>query len=217
MNFLSVLDESVEPIYQELINHPFNVELAKGTLPEEKFRFYISQDIHYIGEYSRALAALAAKAPSHEELMEFIAFAKEGLEIERALHNEFIKQFNIHPPKEIALATEAYSNFLLSAVAYKSYPEAIASLLPCFWLYNKVAVHIYHQASKENKYQRWIDTYSSAEFDETTRRLKDITDRLARENPQKTRDNMKSLYIRSSRYEWLFWDSAYHLTFWIGK
>ena len=215
MDFLKDLDESVEPIYQELINHPFNVELASGTLPEEKFRFYISQDIHYIGEYSRALAALASVAPSHDELTEFISFAKEGLDIERALHNEFIKQFNITPPKEIALATEAYSNFLLSAAAYRSYPEALASLLPCFWLYNKVAVHIYYNTNTENKYQQWINTYSSAEFDETTKRLKEITERLARENTQKTRENMKRLYIRSSRYEWLFWDSAYHLRYWI--
>ena len=217
MNFLKLLDESVEPIYQELINHPFNVELAEGTLPEEKFRFYISQDIHYIGEYSRALAALAAKAPSHDELTEFISFAKEGLEIERALHNEFIKQFNVRPPEEIALSTEAYSNFLLNAVAYKSFPEALASLLPCFWLYNKVAVHIYHHTSKDNKYQRWIDTYSSAEFDETTQRLKEITERLAGENHQKIKNKMKSLYLRSSRYEWLFWDSAYHLRYWVEK
>ncbi|MFW6100077.1 MAG: thiaminase II [Bacteroidota bacterium] len=216
MNFLSILDEAAEPVYQGLIRHPFNVELAEGTLPEEKFRFYISQDIDYIGEYSRALAALAAKASSHSEVREFISFAKEGLEIEKELHDEFIKQFNIKPPEAIALATEAYSNFLLSAVAYKSYPEALASLLPCFWLYNKVAAHIQHTASKENKYHKWIETYSGAEFDETTRRLKDITQRIASENTQKTRDNMKHLYIRSSWYEWLFWDSAYHLRYWIG-
>ena len=217
MDFLKELDESVEPVYKEIINHPFNIELAKGTLAEEKFRFYVRQDIHYIGEYSRALAALASKAPSHEELTEFISFAKEGLEIERALHNEFIQQFHITAPEEIALATEAYSNFLLQAVAYKSYAEAIAGLLPCFWLYNKVAVHIYKQAHKENKYQRWIDTYSGAEFDKTTQRLKEITARLATENTQRTRDNMKRLYIRSSWYEWLFWDSAYHLRYWIEK
>lgn len=215
MNFLQELDESVEPIYQELISHPFNLELAEGTLPEEKFRFYISQDIHYIGEYSRALAGLASKAPTHDELMEFISFAKEGLEIERALHDEFKKQFNITPPEEIALATEAYSNFLLQAVAFRSYPEALASLLPCFWLYNKVAVHIYNNTKRNNKYQRWIDTYSGSEFDETTRRLKEITASLAGENNQKTRDKMKSLYVRSSRYEWFFWDSAYHLRYWM--
>ena len=216
MNFLKELDESVDPVYQEIIKHPFNVELAKGTLQEKKFRFYIRQDIHYIGEYSRALAALASKAPSHKELTEFITFAKEGLEIERALHDEFIKQFHITPPEEITLSTEAYSNFLLMAVAYKSYAEAMASLLPCFWLYNKVAIHIYQHAKKENKYQRWIDTYSGAEFDKTTLRLKEITESLAEESTQQTRDIMKKLYIRSAWYEWLFWDSAYHLRYWIG-
>ncbi len=216
MDFLKELDESVEPVYHDIIRHPFNIELAKGTLSEDKFRFYLRQDIHYIGEYSRALAALASKAPSHEELSEFISFAKEGLDIERALHDEFIKQFQIAPPEEIALSTEAYSNFLLQAVAYKSYAEAMAALLPCFWLYNKVAVHIYQHAQWGNKYQRWIDTYSGAEFDKTTQRLKELIQRLAEETTHQTRDKMKRLYVRSSRYEWLFWDSAYHLRYWIG-
>ncbi|MEA2107653.1 MAG: thiaminase II [Bacteroidota bacterium] len=217
MNFLKELDKSVEPIYKELINHPFNVELAEGTLPEEKFRFYISQDTFYIGEYSRALAALASKAPSHEELRAFIYFAKEDLDIEKTLHDEFMELFNIQYPNEIAFATEAYSNFLLSTVAFKSYPEALAALLPCFWLYNKVASDIYRKAKKENKYQKWIDTYSGAEFDKTTQQLMQITDRLARENNQQMREKMKEKYIRSSRYEWLFVDSAYYLRYWKEK
>lgn len=214
MTFLSELDEAVAPIYKELIEHPFNIELAEGTLPEEKFRFYVCQDIFYIGEYSRALAGLASIAPSHDELMEFVSFAKEGLEIERGLHNDFMRQFDIAYPDEIALATEAYSNFLLSSVAFKSYPEAVAGLLPCFWLYNKVAVDIYKRTRTDNKYQKWIDTYSSAEFDQTTQRLKEITEKLARESHQKMKEKMKYQYLRSSKYEWFFWDSAYHLRYW---
>ena len=211
MEFLEELERDVHPLYLKLREHPFNVELAAGNLPEEKFRFYISQDVFYIGEYSRALAALASIAPSHEELMEFISFAKEGLEIERALHSGFMESFNIAYPKEIALATEAYANFLLASVAYKSYAEAIAGLLPCFWLYNKVAVHIYSIANKENKYQKWIDTYAGAEFDKTTSRLKEITQRIAHENNQSLQNKMKNQFMRSAKYEWLFWESAYKL------
>ena len=203
-----------EPVYQNIINHPFNKELAKGTLDENKFRFYLSQDAIYIGEYSRALAALASKAPTHELVMEYIAFAKEGLEIERELHDHFMKIFQVEKANESALSTESYANFLLSNVAFRSYEEGLAALLPCFWIYNEVALHIYQSAHKENKFQKWIDTYSSAEFDETTERLKEITNQLAKEAKPGIRKSMKQLFVRSAQYEWFFWDSAYQLKFW---
>ena len=214
MDFLKELGKAVEPVYQQIISHPFNLELAEGTLGEDKFRFYLSQDVFYIGEYSRTLAALAAKAPSHSELMEFIGFAKEGLEIDRTLHEEYFKVFQVEEPEAIALSTEAYSNFLLATAAYKSFPEAVSALLPCFWLYNEVAMHIHQQAHPENKYQKWIDTYSGAEFDQTTQRLKEITQKLAGENTPATREKMKHQFLRSARYEWFFWDRAYNLRYW---
>src|ERR1700728_3690300 len=42
---------------------PFNRELAAGTLARERFQFYITQDALYLGQFSRALAIAAAKAP----------------------------------------------------------------------------------------------------------------------------------------------------------
>jgi len=214
MDFLNELGEAVKPVYQEIITHPFNLELAEGTLGEEKFRFYLSQDVYYIGEYSRTLAALAAKAPTHSQMMEFIRFAQEGLDIDRTLHDEYFEIFGVSEPEQIALSTEAYSNFLLATAAYKSFEEAISALLPCFWLYNEVAVHIHQKAQKENKYQKWIDTYAGAEFDQTTQRLKEITRQLASENTRPVREKMKHQFIRSARYEWFFWDSAYNMRYW---
>jgi thiaminase/transcriptional activator TenA len=215
MDFLEQLEQAVQPIYQEIISHPFNQELAEGTLGEEKFRFYLSQDTFYIGEYSRALAALAAKAPTHSQMMEFIQFAREGLDIDRTLHEEYFGIFGVSEPEQLALSTEAYSNFLLATAAYKSFEEAISALLPCFWLYNEVAVHIHQKAQKkDNKYQKWIDTYAGAEFDQTTGRLKEITRQLANESSQATRRKMQHQFLRSARYEWFFWDSAYNMRYW---
>jgi len=215
MDFLKQLEKAVKPLYHEIISHPFNLELAEGTLEEEKFRFYLSQDVFYIGEYSRTLAALAAKAPTHSQMMEFIRFAQEGLDIDRTLHEEYFEIFAVSEPKQLALSTEAYSNFLLATAAYKSFEEAISALLPCFWLYNDVAVHIHQKARKEkNKYQKWIDTYAGAEFDKTTQRLKEITRQLASDSSETTREKMQQQFLRSARYEWFFWDSAYNMRYW---
>jgi thiaminase/transcriptional activator TenA len=214
MNFLNELWESIHDTYQSIIQHPFNKELENGTLEQDKFQFYVSQDIVYIGEYSRALAVLASKAPDHEGVREFINFAKEGLDIERELHEELSKTFRVKKASEIALSTESYASFLLSTTAFKDFTEGVSALLPCFWVYNQVAINIYKNSKEDNPYNPWIQTYSGAEFDETTKRMKEIVSELSEEASEKEKRKMKESFIRSTKYEWYFWDSAYYKRFW---
>src|SRR5262245_24480618 len=49
-------------IWQGLHGHPFITELATGTLPIEKFRFFLEQDNLYLQDYARCLAMGAAKS-----------------------------------------------------------------------------------------------------------------------------------------------------------
>lgn len=214
MSYLDELWEAVEPVYQQIIEHPYNKELAEGTLAKDRFKFYISQDVIYISNYARALALMAARMTDSDKTYEFISFAKEGLDIERALHDHYMKDFGIQPAEEPSLATEAYGNFLLSNVSLHTPPEAMGAMLPCFWLYGKVAEHIYKNSKGNNPYRKWIDIYAGAEFDETTERLKEITEEIAGRVNQATRESMKYYFVRSSKYEWFFWDSAYQMRMW---
>lgn len=214
MSFLDDLWKAAEPMYNQIIDHPYNKELAVGTLDEKRFKFYISQDAIYISLYARALALMAGRMDEPGLMNEFISFAKEGLDIERKLHSHYMKHFEVKPAEEPSLITEAYGNFLLTNASLRTTAEAMSALLPCFWLYGKVAEDIYSKAKENNPYQKWIDTYAGAEFDETTERLKEITKKFASETNKSTRNNMKYYFTRSAKYEWLFWDSAYHLRMW---
>lgn len=214
MSFLDELWAAVEPVYQKTIEHPYNVELANGTLDFDSFRFYISQDVIYISQYARALALMAGREADSGRMYEFISFAKEGLDIERALHEHYMTHFDVKPAKEPSLATEAYSNFLLTTVMLRTPAEAMSALLPCFWMYGKVAEHIYSNAQPENPFQKWIDTYAGEEFDETTARLKEITEMWAGKVEGAMHKRMKQYFLRSARYEYYFWDSAYYRRMW---
>jgi thiaminase/transcriptional activator TenA len=48
------------------LDHPFVVELYSGTLPLEKFKYYVLQDYNYLVTMVRVLSLLAAKAPTLE-------------------------------------------------------------------------------------------------------------------------------------------------------
>jgi len=214
MSFLDELWKAAEPVYKQIIEHPYNKELAEGTLDKQHFRFYISQDAIYISRYAQALALMAGRTNDPALMYEFIAFAKEGLDIERELHNYYMKHFDVQPAEVPSMATEAYGNFLLVNVSHRTPAVAMSALLPCFWLYGKVAEDIYSKAKEENPYQKWIDTYAGAEFDETTARLKKITEEFALKADDSTQESMKYYFTRSAKYEWLFWDSAYQLRMW---
>src|SRR4051794_352811 len=60
--FTDAMWAEIRPIYDAILDLPFNRELAAGTLSRERFSFYVVQDAHYLGAFARALATAAAKA-----------------------------------------------------------------------------------------------------------------------------------------------------------
>ena len=57
MNFSEHLRQLAAPIWEAQLHHPFVVALGKGTLPLQKFRYYILQDARYLEELARVFAA----------------------------------------------------------------------------------------------------------------------------------------------------------------
>lgn len=214
MHFLETLWESIQPELTRILDHPFNTELAKGTLPAEKFRFYIIQDSIYIENYTRATSILASKAPDESTMLKFVQYAYEGLKIERNMHEKYREQLGTAENIQPSLATEAYANFLLTTILLNNFEIGLACFLPCFWVYHEMGKHIFNQAQPGNPYKEWINTYSGKEFDASVHQMKEMTAQLARQTDQKTREKMKDAFIHSTRYGLLFHDYAYQMKIW---
>jgi thiaminase/transcriptional activator TenA len=197
---------------------PFNSELAAGTLDPARFRFYITQDALYLGEYARVLALAAAKAPDAVTGRFFSGAAGEAIAVEQALHGHYLAEFGVDP--EAALAAEpapdclAYTSFLLATAHQQPWEVSVAAILPCFWIYWDVAGAISRNAALENRYRAWIDTYVDPRFGEAVQMVIDIADRAAAPATQATRSAMLAAFRRCAQYEYLFWDGAYHQRGW---
>ncbi|WP_448545194.1 thiaminase II [Roseiflexus sp.] len=216
MRFTETLWSSITDIYQAIIRHPFNEELAQGTLPREKFAFYMQQDALYLSDFARALATMAGRAPDEEALLQFVRFAEGVAVVERALHTSYFHEFGIETPtRQQSPSCFAYTNFLLATTACRSYQEGMAALLPCFWIYREVGHDIYKRAAPNNPYQKWIDTYAGQEFGEWVDRAIALTDRIADHASAMQKERMRDAFVYSSRLEWMFWDSAYRLEAWL--
>lgn len=85
MKFSDALWQKTAPIYNEIIKHPFNVELAQGTLDMERFKFYVEQDAFYLKAFSRSLAFIAARANTSKIIQQFLDFALGVLVGEREM------------------------------------------------------------------------------------------------------------------------------------
>jgi thiaminase/transcriptional activator TenA len=199
---------------------PFNTELAAGTLSPERFRGYIIQDAIYLGQYSRTLAIAGAKAPDGPALRAFVQSALEAVSVEQALHERYLAEFGVDPA-QIASAEPspdclAYTSFLVATAYHDPWDVLVAALLPCFWIYWDVGCAIAKRTGAENPYRAWIETYADESFGEAVRQVIAITDRAAAAAVQAAQTRMLGAFIRSSQYEWLFWDGAYQQRGWPG-
>ena len=217
MNWTDQAWEAIQPIYHEILKMPFIEELKNGTLPLEKFQFYMLQDAKYLEHYGRALAALGSMAADNEMALDFFEFGKNALIVERALHEAYFKQFNLEPNQEITIepVCHHYIHFLKSTVAYDPIEVATAAILPCFWIYKEVGDHIYqNQNTENNPYKNWIETYSGEEFAEGVKKALQYSNDMAENSTEKGRKAMLEAFIAASRLEFNFWDAAYRNITW---
>jgi len=204
------------PIYQQIIEHPFNQELMVGTLPKDKFEFYLQQDAFYLVEFGKVLTGIAIKMEDSRHAKAFRTFGSETIAEEQVLHDTYFTQFETQPAAEPSPTCLLYTSYMHSVLATQSLPEALGVALPCFWIYKEVGDYIYqHQRRGANPYQAWIDTYASEEYAGAVQLAIDICDEVAATCTPAQQEKMTYTFRMSSKMEWMFWDSAYRLEPWL--
>ena len=197
---------------------PFNRALSDGTLPREAFRHYLIQDAHYLEGFARALALAATRAPDADGVRQLAQSAAGAIAVERQLHEQYLglygvsaESFAATPPTPVC---EHYVSFLVATAATRGVAEAMAALLPCFWVYRDVGRAIHAEAGADNPYRAWIDTYAGEDFDAAVEAACALADRLAESAGAAERKRMHAAFAKCTLLEWMFWDSAWNLRAW---
>ena len=199
------------PIYNQILDHPFIKELAAGTLAPDKFDRYLAQDELYVGNYGRQMFELAELIPDPVQHDMFYAFAKEGIEGEKAMHALLIDRFGIDTQVQPSQVTAAYNAHTEAAIRSGSKEIGLAAMLPCMWVYNEVGLHILRTAAVEgNPYREWIQEYGNEAFTAGVAQVLELADSYAAAAPEDIRERMTSAYIEATRFEYLFWDYGYN-------
>ncbi|MEY9943692.1 thiaminase II [Kitasatospora sp. GAS1066B] len=205
--------ETVAPVYAQILSHPFLAGLTDGTLPRAAFRHFVVQDSHYLRDYARALAGCAAKATGEAEVRAFADDAIGALAAEQGMHAEFLEAFGqsaeAAAAEPVLPTTRAYTSYLLATVHGGSFAEAVAAVLPCYWVYARVGEQLLAASSPDPLYARWIAVYGDEAFQSVVRRVLELTDRLGEQVSPTERRRIHEHVRTTTRYEWMFWDAAW--------
>ena len=220
MSFAEIVEKKTLPVRQAILSHPFITGVGDGTLPVEKFKYYVMQDYVYLIDYARVLALASARAPDLESMSWFAGLLDETLNTEMDLHRSFCSEFGITrealEATQAAPTTVAYTSFLLKVAHQGSFGELVAALLPCQWGYWDIGQHLAKQGEPKQAplYGQWIRMYSSEEFEELARNIRNLADLTAEGAAPAYLASMEEAYLTSLRLEHRFWDMAYNLEGW---
>ena len=215
--------EGCAAIWSGLHEHPFITELAAGSLPLDRFRFFLEQDDFYLEEYARCLAMGAAKSRNERELRYFTVDLNQVLDAElpsnRALLARVIElgAEDRGGATTRAPATVAYTSYMHALAARGGPLEIMASLLPCSWSYVEIATALLPRTDLTHPiYAEWIAYFSRPDVVGMVQDMRrDFDAMMSEEVTSETRaSDIGDIFATSSRLEGAFWQMSYTLDQW---
>lgn len=202
---------SAEPIYLKILEHPFIEELAAGTLCGERFKFYIAQDVIYLSRLAKSISKLAPRLLSDKNRGLFEKFASETMQIEQSMQSQYGVGVGLEEPTIMSNACVKYTEFEAYNAEFEDVAVALASMLPCYWIYKSVGDSVVQSATLEaNPYAGWIALYSDNYFAQEVAQFIAICDEYALNSSEEIRERMIKAFVKSTQFEYDFWNDAYN-------
>ena len=193
--------------------HAFCTELAGGTLPEAKMRWYLVQDYMFVDGFVRLLASAIAKAPSLADAVPKAQFL--GL-VTSEENTYFLRAFEAlgtsdaerqSPP---APATRAFQDLMAEAAASGSYAKMLAVLVVAEWSYLSWATPV--NPPKEGLpfwFAEWITLHAGPGFEGVVEHLRSQLDAVWPSLDPAEQAEVETLFTRAVALERAFFDAAY--------
>jgi thiaminase/transcriptional activator TenA len=220
MSFSEELREENRRLWDAILCHPFIEELGKGSLPIEKFTYYIKQDFLYLEEFTRCIGLAASKAESIDSMQIWAEMMAGCLKYETEMLEKLSTKLNISaeviPKTELSPTNRAYTNHLLKIAHSGTIGENVAALLPCMWTYKDIGEIIskFNGVQAHPIYSEWCLAYSKPEYLNLVQTYLAFIDKYALDASIRQKNKMRSHFSLSLRYEYMFWDMAYGMELW---
>ena len=111
-----------EKIWPRYLCHPFVTQMADGTLPPEKFRYYMLQDYLYLKDYVKIFAAIIQKADDFEQIRFLSGELADTIGETFRTHIPYMKRLGI---TEEEISTAPCTSVFTNAIVKTSYSNLI--------------------------------------------------------------------------------------------
>jgi thiaminase (transcriptional activator TenA) len=199
------------------VGHDFVRGMADGSLAQQSFRHYLVQDYLFLIQFARAHALAIYKAGSLEIMRESFQGLKVILETEMQLHLKLCNEWGLRP-EEVeqmpeAVATVAYTRFVLDAGQAGDLLDLYTALAPCMIGYAEIGTALDRQAAADNPYRVWINEYASGGYQEIAANTRLLIDKLAAVSLTEGRyPKLLDLFKKATRLEIAFWQMGLDLS-----
>ena len=211
------LHQAAAPVWERCLNHPFVTGLGDGSLPVEKFRYFMLQDYLYLFDYARVFALGVVKARDPELMRNFAASVESILNGEMKIHRAYMQRLGITEAQvfavQPALDNLSYTHYMLSVASAGTPVEIVASILACSWSYAEIgqALAKLPGALEHPFYGEWVQSYAGEEYAAMNQGLIDLMNKLAENVSDEQLEHLKEIFVNCSRYELGFWDMAWDM------
>src|ERR1700722_7332648 len=190
-------------IWAGLHAHPFLGELARGTLPLDRFRFFVEQDLLYLRAFAKCMAMGAAKSAADGDL-EFFTRQLDGIiRLEIPSNRRLLDRViglgaeDRGGARAMAPANVAYTSFLLATAAAGGPLEITAAILPCSWSYLEIAAELKDEIAEHPVYSDWVAFYRQDEEAELFRSMRKTFDEITRDGAfsDEKREQLAGIFV----------------------
>lgn len=217
MKLTDELYESVKEIWEGYLSHPFIMEMKEGTLPVEKFRYYMIQDYLYLYEYAKVFALGVVKAADPNLMRMFAGMVDSTLNGEMDIHKKYMKRLGITEEEvkstPVAMDNAFYTNYMLSEAHYGGVLEILVAILSCAWSYEVIGREVAKVPGmmEHEFFGEWVRGYACDEYKEMTDGLLDLVNEQGEGISEEKKSELIEIFTRCSQFERLFWDMAYEM------
>lgn len=196
--------------WQAATSHAFTDELAQGTLPEDKMRWYLQQDYQFVGGFARLLASAIAHAPTLADSVPAAQFLAVITGPENTYFLRAMEALGTTPITEPAPSTKAFQDLMAQATASGRYENMLAVLVVAEWVYLCWASPV--NPPKEDLpfwFAEWITLHAGEGFEGVVEYLRGQLDKVWPTLDADAQAEVTRLFHRAIELERDFFDAAY--------
>ena len=208
MKLSDTLYTEVKNLWKEAAEKPFVIEMAKGTLDEERFRHYMIQDYLYLQDYMDILNLILAHA-SDPGLRAFLRSTIEETKNEtERVHVPNMRKIGISDEELSGCGRESviieYVGYMKRQLEEKGLLAGLTAMLQCSWVYAFVGKTLTEKCPDEiaaSPYLSWFEAYTCADYILANQNWIDVLDAKTADIGREAAEDLADIFVTCARYE----------------